>query len=41
MVDALAEEFALGRATLASGEAEGGARRFVAGAGKHGGFESG
>ena len=41
MVDALAQEFALGRATLASGEAEGGARRFVAGAGKHGGFESG
>ena len=35
------QEFALGRATLASGEAEGGARRFVAGAGKHGGFESG
>jgi enoyl-CoA hydratase len=41
MVDALAQEFALGRATLASGEAEGGARRFVAGAGKHGGFGSG
>jgi enoyl-CoA hydratase len=40
MVDALAREFALGRATLASGEAEGGARRFVAGAGKRGGFES-
>ena len=39
--DALAQEFALGRATLASGEAEGGARRFVAGAGKHGRFESG
>ena len=37
--DALAQEFALGRATLASGEAEGGARRFVAGAGKHGRFE--
>jgi enoyl-CoA hydratase len=35
---ALAQEFALGRATLASGEAEGGARRFVSGAGKHGGF---
>src|SRR6476620_11623043 len=32
--DALTQEFALGRATLASGEAEGGARRFVAGAGK-------
>ncbi len=39
MVDALAQEFALGRATFASGEAEGGARRFVAGAGKRGGFE--
>jgi enoyl-CoA hydratase/carnithine racemase len=39
LVDALAQEFALGRATLASGEAEGGARRFVAGAGKRGGFE--
>jgi len=38
--DALAHEFALGRATLASGEAEGGARRFVAGAGKHGRFDS-
>jgi len=36
--DALAQEFALGRATLASGEAEGGARRFVEGAGKHGRF---
>ncbi|MEO8311336.1 MAG: enoyl-CoA hydratase, partial [Caldimonas sp.] len=36
---ALAHEFALGRDTLASGEAEGGARRFVAGAGKHGRFE--
>ena len=39
--EALAQEFALGRATLASGEAEGGARRFVAGDGKHGRFESG
>ena len=38
--DALTQEFALGRATLASGEAEGGARRFVAGAGKHGRFET-
>jgi len=37
--DALAQEFALGRATLASGEAEGGARRFVGGAGKHGRFD--
>ncbi len=39
MRDALAQEFALGRATLASGEAEGGARRYVSGAGKHGRFE--
>ena len=38
--EALAQEFALGRATIDSGEAEGGARRFVAGAGKHGRFES-
>ena len=36
--DALAQEFALGLQTLASGEAEGGARRFVEGAGKHGRF---
>ena len=36
--EALAQEFALGRATLASGEAEGGARRFVAGSGRHGRF---
>ena len=36
---ALAQEFALGRATLASGEAENGARRFVSGAGKHGRFD--
>ena len=36
--DALAQEFALGRKTLASGEAEDGARRFVEGAGKHGRF---
>ena len=40
MTDALAQEFALGRATLDSGEAEGGARRFVSGSGKHGRFES-
>ena len=40
MNDALAQEFALGRATLRSGEAEGGARRFVSGSGKHGRFES-
>jgi enoyl-CoA hydratase len=37
--DALAQEFALGRGTLASGEAEGGAKRFVSGAGKHGRFD--
>ncbi len=37
---ALAQEFALGRSTLASGEAESGARRFVSGAGKHGRFEA-
>ncbi|MDQ2735056.1 MAG: enoyl-CoA hydratase, partial [Pseudomonadota bacterium] len=41
MADALAQEFALGRATLASGEAEGGARRFVQGSGRHGRFEAG
>ena len=35
--DALAQEFALGRDTLASGEAEAGARRFVSGSGRHGG----
>ncbi len=38
--DAQAQEFVLGRATPASGEAEGGARRFVAGAGKHGTFDA-
>jgi enoyl-CoA hydratase len=38
--DAIAQEFALGRATLASGEAEGGARSFVAGVGKHGRFDT-
>jgi enoyl-CoA hydratase len=37
MREALAQEFALGRATLASGEAETGARRFVDGLGRHGG----
>jgi enoyl-CoA hydratase len=37
--DALAQEFALGLDTLASGEAEGGAQRFVAGVGKHGRFD--
>ena len=40
MRGALAQEFALGRKTLASGEAEGGAQRFVAGAGKHGRFDA-
>jgi enoyl-CoA hydratase len=39
--DALAQEFALGRATLASGEAEGGAQRFVQGTGRHGRFDAG
>ena len=39
--EALAQEFALGLATLASGEAAEGARRFVDGAGKHGRFEPG
>ncbi|MEO8925322.1 MAG: crotonase/enoyl-CoA hydratase family protein [Caldimonas sp.] len=41
MAEALAQEFAFGRATLASGEAEGGARRFVQGSGRHGRFEAG
>jgi len=39
--DALAQEFALGRQTLAAGEAIAGARDFVAGSGRHGGFEPG
>ena len=39
MTDALAQEFALGRATLASGEAESGARRFVSGSGRNGRFD--
>ena len=38
--EALAEEFAFGLKTLASGEAEGGARRFVEGTGKHGRFDT-
>ena len=38
--DALAQEFALGRSTLASGEAEGGAQRFVRGIGRHGRFDA-
>ena len=36
MRDALAQEFALGRETLASGEAQGGAKRFIGGEGRHG-----
>jgi len=39
--EGMAQEFALGLATLASGEAAEGARRFVDGAGKHGRFEPG
>jgi len=39
--EALAQEFALGLETLASGEAAGGAQRFVDGAGKHGRFDPG
>jgi enoyl-CoA hydratase len=37
---ALAHEFALGRQTLAAGEAADGARRFVAGTGRHGDLET-
>jgi enoyl-CoA hydratase len=37
---ALAQEFTLGRVTLDSGEAEGGARRFVEGTGRHGRFDA-
>jgi enoyl-CoA hydratase len=36
--DALANEFALGKATHDSGESQEGARRFAAGAGRHGAF---
>jgi len=39
LLDALAQEFALGLDSLASGEAAGGAQRFVEGAGKHGRFD--
>lgn len=39
MHDALAQEFALGRNTLTSGETQSGAQRFVSGAGKHGRFD--
>ncbi|MFZ5538712.1 MAG: crotonase/enoyl-CoA hydratase family protein [Pseudomonadota bacterium] len=38
LAQALANEFRRGRATLASGEAAAGARRFAGGAGRHGGF---
>ena len=37
---ALAQEFALGQQTVASGETVRGAARFAAGAGRHGAFES-
>jgi enoyl-CoA hydratase len=36
--EALANEFALGKATHDSGESQDGARRFAAGAGRHGQF---
>ena len=39
MQEALAREVALGRDTLAAGEAVAGARRFVSGTGRHGGFD--
>ncbi len=39
--DALAQEFALGRQTLASGESVSGAQRFSDGVGRHGRFTSG
>jgi enoyl-CoA hydratase len=38
--EALANEFALGKATHDSGESQEGARRFAAGAGRHGRFEA-
>jgi enoyl-CoA hydratase len=41
MREALAGEFALGRETLAAGEAVDGARRFVSGTGRHGRFDEG
>jgi enoyl-CoA hydratase len=41
MAAALAQEFALGRQTLDTGEAVEGARRFVAGTGRHGRFQDG
>jgi enoyl-CoA hydratase len=36
--DALANEFALGKATVDTGESQEGARRFASGAGRHGQF---
>ncbi len=41
LLDALAQEFELGKASLRSGEASAGAARFVGGAGRHGSFEAG
>lgn len=38
LAEALASEFALGKATIDSGESQEGARRFAAGAGRHGQF---
>jgi enoyl-CoA hydratase len=39
LLDALAQEFAFGLRTLASGESVSGAQRFAGGVGRHGGFE--
>jgi enoyl-CoA hydratase len=39
--EAVANEIALGRATIDSGETLSGSRRFAGGAGRHGAFESG
>ncbi len=41
LVDALAHEFELGKASLRTGEANAGAARFVGGAGRHGLFDAG
>jgi len=38
LAEAMANEFALGQATIATGESQEGARRFAAGAGRHGAF---
>lgn len=38
LADALANEFALGKATIDTGESQAGARRFASGAGRHGQF---